>query len=148
MRWNNGDIDLDADDLEHEDSFPDLQYAYPLPELPKEPDAVTVATWVKSPRMMLEALRNRLNDILEECEPPSSDIFVTHVFRLKPEYIGEWLPKILHLIRWAVDLHSDGHMVDLVNTIQPTPFKGEILAQLSKLSYHGNTPEFDRCINR
>jgi len=165
MRWNDGDIDLDADDsdpdhivfhdgdsafdleleeslkLEWEERRKNLDISFPVPDLSDCRNAETVDAWVESPKLMLETLTFRLNEILERCEPRSYGF----VLELKPEYITLQGKSIL--INMSCTLNNCGDIVDLVNTIRPTPFKGEILVQLGKSILPGKTSELTRLIN-
>lgn len=178
MRWTNGVIHFDADiseieerltdidsdaldlrdidfttfDLEMEESLKDLDISFPVPDLSNCRDAETADAWVKSPRLMLERLTVRLNEILQRCEARS---FPGTVIQFKPKYIytdddkhpSRFTPKLLFLTSVSAILLRCGYLVDLVNTIQPTPFKGEILVELGKCVHLGDTPEFDHAIN-
>ncbi len=156
MPFNDGDIDLDADDpsvfdleweksrkLEWEERRKNLDISFPVPVLDLSDcrNAETAAAWAESPRLMLETLTFRLNEILERCEPRSYGF----VLELKPEYISRQGTSIL--INMSCTLNNCGSIVDLVNTIQPTPFKGEILVQLGKSILPGKTSELTRLIN-
>jgi hypothetical protein len=166
MQWNDGDIDLDADELDPDDldaidfsafdlameeSLKDLDLSFPVPDLSHCHDAETAAAWVKSPRLMIETLTLRLNEILERCEARK---FPGTVIQLKPKYIytdeekrqSRFTSKMLFLTGVAFILMRSGRIVDTVNLIQPTPFKGEVLVELGKCLHCGDTPEFDRSI--
>ncbi len=144
MAYSEDEIFFDPDDLELEESLKGFDISFSIPDLSDSGDAETAAAWVESPRVMLEALSNELNEILKYCEPRLYDGVV---IQLKPEWFDDSLEIKTDLIWLAFSLGFSAGIVDLVNTIQPTPFRGEILAELGKFIHHGNTPEFDRAIS-
>jgi hypothetical protein len=175
MRWNDGDIDLDADELGPDDSDAgdivfdaddpsicdseweksllsewveglkdrDVSFRVPVLDLSNCDEVeVTAAAWLKSPRMMLETLAARLNEVIERCNLlPVRGL----VFEVKRECFS--YPGLSDLYNLSCTLHICGLIVDYVNSIQPTPLKGEILVQLGKSVLPGRTPELNRCID-
>jgi len=149
------DITTDADEDALEESLKGFDISVTVPQ-PSE-NAGTAATWVKSPDLMLKSLTERLNDVLSICE---ARLFDGIQIQVKHEYLEE------HRTRTPPDRvpalivsHSDitfiamisGHnqkRVDLVNSIQPTPFSGEIIRDVNREIDPGNTKEFDQAITR
>jgi hypothetical protein len=175
MRWNDGDIDLDADESDPDDldaghivfddgdstAFDseweksllsewverlkdrDVSFRVPVLDLSNcDQIEVTAVAWLKSPRMMLETLAARLNEVIERC-----NLLPVHglVLELKRECYS--YPGLSDLYNLSCTLHICGSTVDYVNSIQPTPLKGEVLVQLGKSVLPGRTQELNRCIN-
>lgn len=160
MQSNEGD-DLDPDDYsaidftefdaEMRESLKSADLSFPVPDLSDCDDAEVAAAWVKSPKLMLQTLTFRLNEILEICEARS---FPGTTIQLKPKYIYTDEEKRLQRLSTKAVLLTGvafvflkcGHIVDIVNSIQATPFEGKILVEFARCIHLGNTPEFDRSI--
>lgn len=141
---------------EDEDSIEELVKGFDISITVPEPseNTATVAEWVRSPMLMLQALSDQLNEVLAFCEPRLYDRVMIQV---KPEYLKEHeeiktpqkgdLIRVLSELTFIRLLLSHTRMlVDLANDVQRTPFSGDTIAQLQQQLYRGNTHEFDQAV--
>ena len=133
----------DADEASFEGSLKSLDISFAVPEPTDNAD--TAASWVKSPELMLKTLTEELNGILSICEARHFDGLV---IQIKHEFLtADGNSDSLELVVIALFLGHYEKCLDLVNCIQLTPFSGDVIRNLKRVIYKGNTIEFDLAIN-
>ena len=139
MFFSEDEIVTDAEEEAFEESLKGLNISFAVPD--PDDSAHEAAEWVASPDVMLVALTAELNEVLSLCE---ARLYDGVLIQVKPDFMDN---AQMDLTLRAFSLGDRAKFVDLVNSIQPTPFQSQKLRRMQSLMFSGNTPEFDRAIS-